>query len=122
MLRFAVFLYLCTAAVLCSDGSCPPTLPVDVCHAACGPQRPCDSPQLCCPTSCGGSLCVDPMTQRHFVDYMKKGSCPEYPKGPWMCSHTCTTDSDCARALKCCRNRCGVFTCQQPRLNETTAP
>ncbi|XP_047022442.1 waprin-Phi1-like [Helicoverpa zea] len=96
-------------------GSCPPTLPVDLCDAACGPEQPCaNDKQLCCPTACGGAMCVDAMTERHFVDLVKPGLCPEYPRGPWVCTHTCTSDSDCPRALKCCPNRCGAQACQKP--------
>ncbi|KAJ8733113.1 hypothetical protein PYW08_001411 [Mythimna loreyi] len=98
-----------------TTGSCPPTLPVDVCDASCGPENPCtNQKQLCCPTACGGSMCVDAMSPRHFVDLVKPGLCPEYPRGPWVCSHTCTSDSDCPRALKCCPNRCGALACQKP--------
>lgn len=51
-----------------SGGSCPPTLPVDVCGPRCGPEKLCrNETQLCCPTACGGSMCVDPVTERHFV-------------------------------------------------------
>ncbi|CAK1599111.1 unnamed protein product [Parnassius mnemosyne] len=119
MFRFYLVCFLSITVSLCQDGSCPPTLSVDVCDAECGPQRPSNSSQLCCPTTCVGSLCVDPMTRRHFVNYIKQGSCPKDPKGPWLCTHTCTTDSDCVRALKCCPNRCGVFTCQMPRFQDT---
>ncbi|CAK1599105.1 unnamed protein product [Parnassius mnemosyne] len=69
MFRFYLVCFLSITVSLCQDGSCPPTLSVDVCDAECGPQRPCSSSQLCCPTTCGGSLCVDPMTRRHFVNY-----------------------------------------------------
>ncbi|XP_013171028.1 PREDICTED: waprin-Phi1-like [Papilio xuthus] len=113
MLRIYLIIFL-VASVQCMDGSCPPTLPVAVCDAACGPQRPCEPTQLCCPTECGGSICVDPMTKRHFVNYVKEGKCPEQPRGTWSCSHTCTTDADCPRALKCCVNRCGALTCKMP--------
>ncbi|XP_063824402.1 WAP four-disulfide core domain protein 2-like [Ostrinia nubilalis] len=114
VLAALVPLYQC-AAGSGSPGSCPPTLPVDICTAACGPATPCvNTTQLCCPTACGGAMCVDPVTQRHFLTLVKKGSCPEYPRGVWVCSHSCTGDSDCPRALKCCPNRCGALTCQRP--------
>ncbi|XP_059049741.1 waprin-Phi1-like [Achroia grisella] len=99
-------------------GSCPPTLPVDICEGQCSLSRPCDGSQLCCPTACGGSMCVDAMTRRHFVNFVKKGRCPEFPRGVWVCTHTCTGDSDCPRALKCCPNRCGALTCQKPEADE----
>ncbi|XP_072939938.1 whey acidic protein-like isoform X2 [Epargyreus clarus] len=103
-------------------GSCPPTLSVDICDAACGPNVQCGGKQICCPTACGGAMCVDPMTKRHFVNLVKDGRCPEYPRGPWVCSHTCTGDSDCPRKLKCCPNRCGALTCQKPEAEEPSPP
>ncbi|XP_050343569.1 WAP four-disulfide core domain protein 2-like [Nymphalis io] len=118
MLRLC-FLVIATSVALAScRGSCPPTLSVDICEATCGPQAPCNSTTLCCPTACGGAMCVDPMTERHFVTLVKKGRCPEYPRGVWICSHTCTGDSDCPRSLKCCPNRCGAQTCQRPDADE----
>ncbi|KAL4720382.1 hypothetical protein ACJJTC_013569, partial [Scirpophaga incertulas] len=111
-------------AVQCWAGSCPPSLPVDVCEATCGPTAPCsNATQLCCPTACGGAMCVDPVTQRHFVTLVKNGRCPEYPRGAWVCTHTCTSDSDCPRLLKCCSNRCGALTCQRPEADtDVTTP
>lgn len=55
-------------ALIQAEGSCPPTLSVDKCEAHCGPSLPCNGTQLCCPTACGGAMCVDAMTQRHFVN------------------------------------------------------
>nr|XP_053604004.1 waprin-Phi1-like [Plodia interpunctella] len=104
--------------VSAEEGSCPPTLPVDICNAQCGPNAACEGKQLCCPTACGGSMCVDAMTKRHFTTFIKKGRCPEYPRGPWVCTHTCTSDSDCPRTLKCCPNRCGAQACQRPELDD----
>ncbi|KAG6450128.1 hypothetical protein O3G_MSEX006410 [Manduca sexta] len=106
-------------AVVCSPGagSCPPTLPVDLCEPECGPTALCNSTQLCCPTACGGAMCVDAMTRRNFVNLVKNGRCPEFPRGPWICSHTCTGDYDCPRTLKCCHNRCGALTCQKPETD-----
>ncbi|XP_063533520.1 WAP four-disulfide core domain protein 2-like [Cydia strobilella] len=96
-------------------GSCPPTLSVDVCDGLCSTANPCvNATQLCCPTDCGGSMCVDAVTKRIFEDVVKPGRCPENPGGVWVCSHMCTSDSDCPRSLKCCANRCGAFTCQKP--------
>ncbi|CAK1599091.1 unnamed protein product [Parnassius mnemosyne] len=121
MFSFYVLLAAVTLYVVrCEPGSCPPTLSVDICEAACGPSEPCNGNQLCCPTVCGGAMCVDPMTKRHFTTLVKKGRCPEYPRGPWVCSHTCTSDSDCPRTLKCCPNRCGALTCQKPDPDEPT--
>lgn len=48
---------------------------------------------------------------------VKRGSCPEFPRGPWVCTDMCTGDSDCPKTLKCCQNRCGALTCQRPRLD-----
>ncbi|KPJ05968.1 Whey acidic protein [Papilio machaon] len=116
LVLFLVVLQVVSSA----PGSCPPTLSVDICEAACGPGLACEGSKMCCPTACGGAMCVDPMTQRHFITLVKKGRCPEYPRGPWVCSHTCTSDSDCPRALKCCPNRCGALTCQKPDPDEPT--
>ncbi|RVE44186.1 hypothetical protein evm_011141 [Chilo suppressalis] len=118
-----VILLISLAAVWAAGGSCPPTLPVDICEATCGPASPCsNTTQICCPTACGGAMCVDPVTQRHFVTLVKKGRCPEYPHGVWVCTHSCTGDSDCPRTLKCCPNRCGALTCQRPESDEVPAP
>lgn len=48
---------------------------------------------------------------------VKKGRCPEEPRGAWVCSDTCTGDSDCPRTLKCCPNRCGALKCQRPEFD-----
>ncbi|XP_073942440.1 whey acidic protein-like isoform X2 [Choristoneura fumiferana] len=114
MLAYALFVSL-LALASAETGSCPPTISAHICDALCGPAAPCaNTTQLCCPTDCGGSMCVDPMTQRHFVNIVKPGRCPLEPRGVWVCSHTCTGDSDCPRALKCCANRCGALACQKP--------
>lgn len=58
-----------------------------------------------------------------FLFSVKKGRCPENPRGAWICADSCTGDSDCVRALKCCHNRCGALTCQKPEPEpETTVP
>ncbi|XP_026737207.1 waprin-Phi1-like [Trichoplusia ni] len=115
-MSYCILLIMLSLLGLSHGGSCPPTLPVDQCDAACGPNTECPEKQLCCPTACGGAMCVDAMTDRHFVDLVKPGLCPEYPRGPWICTHTCTSDSDCPRTLKCCPNRCGAQACQKPDL------
>ncbi|XP_075971975.1 uncharacterized protein LOC142973837 [Anticarsia gemmatalis] len=123
MRRCVLLIVLSLVAVSASQkprqtGSCPETLPVDICGAACGPQIPCKDNKLCCPTACGRSMCVDPMTERHLVDYVRPGNCPKIPRGGWESgTHTCTSDSDCPWSLKCCTNNCGAQTCQRP---ETT--
>lgn len=117
MLRYLLLIIVSCLTSYSLCGSCPPTLSVDICEPMCGPGQECNGTQLCCPTHCGGAMCVDAMTQRHFVHLVKKGNCPEFPRGPWICSHTCTGDSDCPRALKCCHNRCGVLTCQKPEID-----
>lgn len=54
---------------------------------------------------------------------VKTGRCPNNPRGAWICADSCTGDSDCARALKCCRNRCGALACQKPDPEpDTTVP
>lgn len=49
-----------------------------------------------------------------FLCLEKVGSCPAVPTGRWICSPTCSTDSDCRGSKKCCRNRCGALACQTP--------
>lgn len=51
---------------------------------------------------------------------MKKGRCPDNPRGAWICADSCTGDSDCVRSLKCCRNRCGALACQKPDPEQDT--
>lgn len=51
----------------------------------------------------------------------KPGSCPSVPTGRWVCSSTCSSDSDCRADLKCCKNRCGALACQKPEI-EVTEP
>lgn len=54
---------------------------------------------------------------------VKKGRCPDNARGAWICTDSCTGDSDCVRTLKCCRNRCGALTCLKPDPEaETTVP
>lgn len=49
----------------------------------------------------------------------KPGSCPAIPKGRWICSSTCSVDSDCRGTMKCCKNRCGAMACQKPDIQES---
>ncbi|CAH1647284.1 unnamed protein product [Spodoptera littoralis] len=119
MYYFFILLVLSLVSISSCDpdktGSCPPSLPVDICDETCLSEIPCSKPkQLCCPTACGGAICVDAMTHRNKVDEVKPGLCPEKPRGPWICTNMCTSDSDCRRVLKCCPNRCGAFACQKP--------
>lgn len=117
LLQVFCLVFLCSV-VHGKSGSCPPTLSVDICEAACGPRsQTCPSSQLCCPTSCGGSMCVDPVTARHFVNFVKSGKCPSIPRGAWVCTDSCTGDYDCPKSLKCCTNRCGALSCQRPELD-----
>ncbi|XP_066582941.1 uncharacterized protein [Prorops nasuta] len=95
------------------QGVCPPLLPVQICSRSCFSDFHCQGPGKCCPTSCGGFVCSRPVSARKPQQPAENpGSCPAYPTGPWVCSSTCTVDSDCKGIKKCCRNRCGAFTCQ----------
>ncbi|KAK7500030.1 hypothetical protein BaRGS_00008577, partial [Batillaria attramentaria] len=64
---------------------------------------PNDAYAVCCPSAGGGSTkpgqCPAPVTDGSVVG---------------ICANTCSVDSDCSGALKCCRNECGATTCQQP--------
>ncbi|KAF5304248.1 hypothetical protein FQA39_LY09775 [Lamprigera yunnana] len=44
-------------------GSCPRILNYPVCGLTCSDDQACDTTSKCCPTKCGGSLCVEPITQ-----------------------------------------------------------
>ncbi|GBP64098.1 Antileukoproteinase [Eumeta japonica] len=122
LLKYSIYAVIAlVGSAIAELGSCPPTLPVEECSSKCSAQATCPGSQMCCPTACGGAMCVDPMTQRHFVNLVKQGRCPEYPRGAWICTHTCTGDSDCSGNRKCCANRCGALTCQTPESNPEPA-
>ncbi|XP_017794951.1 PREDICTED: perlwapin-like isoform X2 [Habropoda laboriosa] len=92
-------------------GSCPPALPVQICTQSCFSDSHCSGIGKCCPTNCGGFVCSKPVTMRQTN---VAGSCPAVPKGRWVCSPTCSVDTDCKGTLKCCKNRCGALACQKP--------
>ncbi|XP_078050936.1 WAP four-disulfide core domain protein 2 [Augochlora pura] len=96
------------------SGSCPPALPVQICSQSCYSDAHCLGIGKCCPTNCGGTVCSKPVTMRQKNPQEKAGSCPAVPTGRWVCSPTCSVDSDCRGTLKCCRNRCGALACQKP--------
>ncbi|XP_034191344.1 antileukoproteinase [Osmia lignaria lignaria] len=97
-------------------GSCPPALPVQICSQSCFSDSHCLGIGKCCPTNCGGFVCSKPVTMRQPISKEKPGSCPAVPKGRWVCSPTCSVDSDCRGTLKCCKNRCGALACQKPDI------
>ncbi|XP_043271571.1 waprin-Phi1-like [Venturia canescens] len=97
-------------------GSCPPPLFVDTCTRSCYVDGHCQGIAKCCPTSCGGTVCSRPVTMRNEARLEKPGSCPSVPTGRWVCSSTCSFDSDCRGTNKCCKNRCGAFACQKPSV------
>ncbi|XP_057338227.1 waprin-Phi1-like [Microplitis mediator] len=99
-------------------GSCPPPLPVQICSKACFVDAHCQGVGKCCPTSCGGLICSRPVTMRS-KETEKPGLCPATPTGRWVCSPTCTIDSDCQGTKKCCKNRCGALACQKPDIDVT---
>ncbi|XP_076753812.1 antileukoproteinase [Xylocopa sonorina] len=99
-------------------GSCPPPIPVQICTQSCFSDSHCSGIGKCCPTNCGGFICAKPVTMRKEAATVKPGSCPAIPKGRWVCSPTCTVDSDCRGSLKCCKNRCGALACQKPEVEE----
>lgn len=93
-------------------GSCPPALPVNICESSCYSDSYCVGNEKCCPTECGGSICSKPVTMSTSKE--KPGICPRVPRGRWVCSSTCTYDSDCRANFKCCANRCGALACMKP--------
>ncbi|XP_077294469.1 antileukoproteinase-like [Arctopsyche grandis] len=95
-------------------GSCPPRLTRSVCYDSCQSDTQCRGAQKCCRTSCGGTVCSRAVTARSNTNLIKPGTCPAPVEGPWMCSSTCSSDSDCRSKLKCCRNRCGAHVCSSP--------
>ncbi|CAK9831789.1 unnamed protein product [Anthophora retusa] len=103
-------------------GSCPPALPVQICSQACFSDSHCLGIGKCCPTNCGGSVCSKPVTMRQADTREKPGSCPAVPKGRWVCSPTCSVDTDCRGTLKCCKNRCGALTCQKVEVEVVESP
>ncbi|XP_076444542.1 papilin-like isoform X1 [Babylonia areolata] len=50
----------------------------------------------------------------------KPGRCP-LPEGPGVCAEMCQFDRHCPGKEKCCRNKCGGTTCQEP-ATATTCP
>ncbi|KAJ8921320.1 hypothetical protein NQ315_002934 [Exocentrus adspersus] len=99
-------------------GSCPPYPNVGICEMSCYMDFHCPGLQKCCRTACGGTFCLNPVTEIRLDDLEKPGSCPNPPKGPWVCSNRCGQDSDCRGKKKCCRNRCGAMACVTPEENE----
>lgn len=53
-------------------GSCPPPFSVDICFSTCEEDLHCRGPKKCCPTQCGGTFCVEPITMR--VDKQYQGT------------------------------------------------
>ncbi|CAK9797323.1 unnamed protein product [Anthophora plagiata] len=104
------------------SGSCPPALPVQICSQACFSDSHCLGIGKCCPTNCGGFVCSKPVTMRQTDTREKPGSCPAVPKGRWVCSPTCSVDTDCRGTLKCCKNRCGALTCQKVDVEVVESP
>ncbi|XP_039514678.1 keratin-associated protein 10-4-like [Pimephales promelas] len=72
---------------------------------SCTDDSECPKNQKCCSTSCGGSLCMVPVT-------VNPGVCPrrtyEAAECAWIRFEPCVDDSDCAINLKCCNNGCGL--------------
>lgn len=116
-------------------GDCPPPVEYNVCYNTCYDDLQCKGTLKCCPTSCGGTVCLRAVTMRaqevsrgkfYLISYFilsfflcnllldKPGNCPESPSGPWVCTSRCAFDSDCRGRLKCCENRCGAMACTKP--------
>ncbi|KAG8222747.1 hypothetical protein J437_LFUL008145 [Ladona fulva] len=94
-------------------GACGP-MALGICAQTCSSDFSCPGNNKCCRTECGGTVCSTPVSQINNPIMTKPGSCPAKPSGPWVCSHSCTSDADCRGKLKCCKNRCGALTCQKP--------
>ncbi|KAJ9581875.1 hypothetical protein L9F63_003768 [Diploptera punctata] len=95
-------------------GQCSPSLPLEVCNKECNADGDCQGNYKCCGTKCGGTVCSFPVSIRRRVNREKPGYCPNPPKGPWVCSSTCSVDVECRDRAKCCRNRCGALRCTTP--------
>ncbi|XP_017785622.1 PREDICTED: WAP four-disulfide core domain protein 2-like [Nicrophorus vespilloides] len=56
-------------------------------------------------------ICGAVLAQR--TSHRKPGDCPP-PVGSGICAYTCSTDSQCDGATKCCRTACGGTICTMP--------
>lgn len=117
-------------------GDCPKADSLKMCGYMCFQDAHCRGDTKCCKNACGGFTCVPPVAVAPSTEsYMpqptpvlesiadvnveaknadKKGVCPSKPTGPWVCTNVCTSDNDCRGSKKCCKNRCGAFTCTNP--------
>lgn len=50
---------------LTKPGDCPPPIQYDVCYNKCYNDFECRNTMKCCPTSCGGSVCLRAVTMRN---------------------------------------------------------
>ncbi|XP_075211074.1 antileukoproteinase-like [Lycorma delicatula] len=115
VIRFALLLLFLFGKSTGQLLSCPPATVIDICDYQCNSDNECGGGSLkCCPTACGGTFCVLPVSARRNMNLVKPGFCPEVPKGPWVCANRCTNDGDCVGRAKCCQNRCGALACMLP--------
>ena len=56
-------------------GSCPPTLPLEICEQECKVDNDCKGNYKCCGTKCGGAVCTFPVSIRQRVN---RGECPNH--------------------------------------------
>ncbi|KAB0800820.1 hypothetical protein PPYR_06559 [Photinus pyralis] len=121
-------------------GDCPDRNSLKHCGYTCFQDAHCRGDAKCCKNECGGFVCVPPViavvskpvepepimpSQPESPPVVqpvadthrgsgKTGTCPSTPTGPWVCTSVCSNDSHCPGSRKCCKNRCGAFTCTNP--------
>lgn len=59
-----VILSYCCAQYSPKAGDCPPAAQYDVCRSNCYADEQCRGNLKCCSTSCGGTVCLRPVTMR----------------------------------------------------------
>ncbi|XP_052810802.1 uncharacterized protein DDB_G0274171-like isoform X1 [Mya arenaria] len=84
-------------------GKCPKPVPgeVSICPVQCGDDFDCQNNEKCCPSACGGGICVKPVscppespTLNCLVNPCEVDKCPEYP------SAKCINDNPCEPACE----------------------
>lgn len=60
------FITICNAQfeTRIKPGDCPPPTSVGICNLTCRRDVECSGHEKCCPTSCGGTTCIMPVTMR----------------------------------------------------------
>eukprot|EP01062_Namystynia_karyoxenos_P013762 TRINITY_DN14947_c0_g1_i1.p1 TRINITY_DN14947_c0_g1~~TRINITY_DN14947_c0_g1_i1.p1 ORF type:complete len:648 (+),score=162.56 TRINITY_DN14947_c0_g1_i1:79-1944(+) len=125
------------AAAATGDGVCAPLrhASMGACVIACGGDADCSRAgpgARCCPTACGGSLCVRPhaRTAPPAAQSPAAIESPTLPPRIWFppqcpplvsvgaCASACANSSDCALPSWCCPTSCGGSFCLPPATME----